>query len=343
MERVMAIYDVEPSYAERFADVVNQREKVPFLVVPFTSLEKLREYARQSPVEILLVNSLVSEESYQGIGARQIIRLADGEMITMPGSSSSVYKYQSADSIVREVMAYYCESSEDELIMVSRSRARILGIYSPVGRCLKTSLAWTLGQQSARDSKTLFVSLEEYSGFSRLLPEGGRETLSEVIYAFCQKKNHGMWLASMVYSQGNLDYIAPVRYPEDLDQMSGGELAGLLRQIAGESTYEVLVVDVGSVRRELFELLGCFDTIYMPVKDDCVSAAKLEEFEEHLRSAGKQGLKEKIQKLRLPYHSNFGRQDTYMDQLLWGELGDYVRQLWKGSGRKEGRKERWSE
>ena len=56
--------------------------------------------------------------------------------------------------------------------------------------------------------------------------------------------------------------------------MSGGELAGLLRQIAGESTYEVLVVDVGSVRRELFELLGCFDTIYMPVKDDCVSAGK---------------------------------------------------------------------
>ena len=194
MERIMAIYDVEPSYAERFADVVNQREKVPFLVVPFTSLEKLKEYARKNLVEILLINSLVPEDGYREIEARQIIRLADGEMVSVPGGSSSVYKYQSADSIVREVMAYYCESSEEEMVMVSRSRARILGIYSPVGRCLKTSLAWTLGQQSAKDSKTLFVSLEEYSGFSRLLSEGGQETLSEVIYAFGQEKNHGMWL-----------------------------------------------------------------------------------------------------------------------------------------------------
>lgn len=335
MERIMAIYDVEPSYAERFADVVNQREKVPFLVVPFTSLENLREYARQNPVEILLVNSLVPEEGYRGIEARQIIRLADGEMVRMPGNSSSVYKYQSADSIVREVMAYYCESSEEDLVMVSHSRARIIGIYSPIGRCLKTSLAWTLGQQIAKDSRVLLVSMEEYSGFSRLLPESGSETLSEVMYAFRQKKNHGMWLASMVYSQGNLDYILPVRYPEDLDQMSGTELAGLLQKIAGECGYEVLVVDAGNVRRELFEFLECFDMIYMPVKDDCVSAAKLEEFEEHLTVAGKRGLKEKIQKLKLPYHSNFGRQDTYMDQLLWGELGDYVRQLWKGTGRKD--------
>lgn len=331
MERIMAIYDVESSYAERFADVVNQRERTPFLVVAFTTMEKLKEYAKEHPIEILLINSLVPEENYRTVGARQVIRLEDGEVVAAPGSSPGVYKYQSADGIVREVMACYCETSAEEPVRISsRSRARMIGIYSPVGRCLKTSLAWTLGQQIAKDSRALFVSLEEYSGFSRLLPESGEETLSEVIYGFRQERYHGMRLASMVYSQGNLDYIRPVRYPEDLDQISGGELARLLRQLAGESAYEAIVVDAGHVRRELFELLECFDVIYMPVKDDSVSAAKLEEFEEHLEAAGKQRIKEQIQKLKLPYHNNFGRQDTYMDQLLWGELGDYVRKLWKG-------------
>ena len=36
-------YDVEPRYADRFADVTNPTEKVPFQVVAFTSLETLKE------------------------------------------------------------------------------------------------------------------------------------------------------------------------------------------------------------------------------------------------------------------------------------------------------------
>ncbi len=74
------------------------------------------------------------------------------------------------------------------------------------------------------------------------------------------------------------------------------------------------------------------DVIYMPVKDDCISASKLEEFEEYLRAAGQEKVLGRIQKLKLPYHNSFGRRETYMEQLLWGELGDYVRRLLRGSG-----------
>ena len=54
MEKIMAVWDVDTCYAERFADVVNQKEKVPFTVVPFTSLEALKEYAKGHVIEILL-------------------------------------------------------------------------------------------------------------------------------------------------------------------------------------------------------------------------------------------------------------------------------------------------
>ena len=56
MEKVMAVYDVDPVYARRFADVVNQKEKIPFEVIPFTTLENLKEYAAKHGVEILLVS-----------------------------------------------------------------------------------------------------------------------------------------------------------------------------------------------------------------------------------------------------------------------------------------------
>ncbi len=37
MEKIMAVYDVDSVYAQRFADVVNQKEKTPFTVIPFTN------------------------------------------------------------------------------------------------------------------------------------------------------------------------------------------------------------------------------------------------------------------------------------------------------------------
>ena len=33
MEKIMAVYDVDPAYARRFADVTNQKERVPFDVI----------------------------------------------------------------------------------------------------------------------------------------------------------------------------------------------------------------------------------------------------------------------------------------------------------------------
>ena len=41
-------------------------------------------------------------------------------------------------------------------------------------------------------------------------------------------------------------------------------------------------------------------------------------------------IQEKIRRVKLPYHNDFGRRETYLEQLLWGQLGDYVRQLLKG-------------
>ena len=79
--------------------------------------------------------------------------LAEGEIRKSVDSYPSVYKYQAADSLIREVIGCYCESPEEAGLVVRGRKARILGIYSPIGRCLKTSLALTLGQQLAREGR----------------------------------------------------------------------------------------------------------------------------------------------------------------------------------------------
>ena len=77
----------------------------------------------------------------------------------------------------------------------------------------------------------------------------------------------------------------------------------------------------------LWSCLQPGDVVYMPVLDDPVSTAKLEDFETYLKEAGHKGMEEKIQKLHLPEIKTGIRRGGYMEQLLWSEMGDYVRKL----------------
>ena len=328
----MAVYDVDREYAQRFADVVNQKEKVPFTVVPFTSLELLREFSEKHRIEILLISDAVPKEETEGIEAGSVVTLAEGEVVSVSeGGYPSVYKYQSADSVIREVMARYCDQPEKDMFVVLGQRARVIGIYSPVGRCFKTSMALLLGQQLAREGKTIYVGFEEFSGLQRLVGGEHRNDLSDVLYFLRQNAFNVMRLRSLVYTWKDMDYIAPVRYPEDLEQMTGEEAARLIGRLAEDCGYEYVVVDVGRPGRNLIPILECCDVIYMPVKDDEVSAAKLEEFTRYMEAAGRQETAERIQRLKLPFHGSLKRGGGYLEQLLWSDLGDYVRKLLKGA------------
>lgn len=330
MKQVMAVYDVDPCYADRFAEVINQKEKVPFAVMAFSTLEELRGYAANHTVELLLISSSVSRESVEGIGAKHVVALADKETVAVDREYPSVYKYQSSDNIIREVMVSYCEreisGSQSELAV----RAQVTGVYSPIGRCLKTSLALTMGQLLAKEAKVLYLTLEEFTGLSCLTQTEYPSDLSDLMYYYSQGTYNALRLNSMIHSIGDLDYIPPARYPEDLTQMKTEKMAELISRIAAESVYEMVILDIGTFGRSVIPLLEICRAVYMPVKEDSISAAKLEEFFLFLESSGHGGLKENIHKLKLPYHSSFGRRESYLEELLWGELGDYVRQMIRG-------------
>lgn len=247
MRHIMAIYDVDPLYAARFADVVNQTEKIPFDVLAFSSFDKLKKFAKENPVELLLISSAVSREEAEELGAGEVICLADGETLQADMEYPSIYKYQSSGNIIREVMACYCEKSAEAVPGTAmRAAAKILGVYSPVGRCLKTSLAITMGQLLAQESRTLYLNLEECSGLSILTKTEYKEDLADLLYFFSQGNYNLLRLNSVVHSLDALDYVPPVRYPEDLADTDAGQVEGLIETIAGEGGYENVILDIGS-------------------------------------------------------------------------------------------------
>ena len=330
MKHILAVYDVDPVYAARFAEVVNQKEKIPFEVVAFSSIERLRAFTAEHPVKLLLLGEHVPAEEKESIRAEKVILLSDNGGKPVSPSVPCVYKYQSSDAIVRDVMTWYGESPGELPEVSGRVLAKVLGVYSPVGRCLKTSFALTMGKLLAQEERVLYLNLEEFSGLSVLMKEEYKSDLSDLLYFYNGGSYNSLRLSSVVHTMGELDYIPPVRYPEDLDQAGEEAIAGLIRAIAGESAYDTLVVDIGSGRRTALSVMKLCRVIYMPIREDPVSLAKLKELEQYFSQTGNGMLRERIKRLKLPYHGSFGRSD-YIDQLLWGELGDYVRQLLRGS------------
>ena len=182
----------------------------------------------------------------------------------------------------------------------------------------------------SKERKVLYLNLEDCSSLSKLMPESFKGDLSDAFYYYQQGLYNWVKMATMVYTWGTLDYIAPARYPEDLSKMSSGQIAEFLECVAGEGVYDCIIVDVGQYGRLAADILDVCQVVYMPIREDGISMLKIEVFEEYLEASGRRKLREKIQKLKLPLQSYVSRGDNYLEQLMWGELGDYVRQLLRG-------------
>lgn len=340
MKRIMAVYDAEPCYAERFAEFANEKGMTPFTVVAFGSIGRLKEFAREQPVEMLLVGENVEEEELSGLAVGQIVRLSEkgtkSRQEDNSGSfsqkgrekSAAVYKYQSSDAVLREVMACYnVASPQEQPLSSSEVKSRIIGVYSPIGRCGKTDFCMTFGQLLAKQGKALYLNMEGYSALSLLTGTKYQSSLSDLLYYYRQGEYNQLKLGSALYNWGGLDYVPPAAYAEDLAEIQGEELAGMVKAIARDGIYEVILVDIGNLGRDAGALLEISETIYVPIKDDCVSMAKIEMWKAYLEKSGKGNLLERVCKLRLPMPKGNMQPENYLEQLLWGEMGKYARNL----------------
>lgn len=332
MKKIMAVYDEDPLYAERLSDYVNRKERGIFRAQAFSSKERLEEFSHKNEIDVLLAGESVGGENVADIRSAQTIYLTEDQRGRKESDVAEIYKYQSGDEIIREVMAVYCESPGASAVFpgVIGKKKRVIGVYSPIGRCGKTSLALAIGQLLAKDEKVLFITLDMYTGFSQIMDERWKRDLSDLIYYYKQGRFHALRLNSVVYLLGDMAWIPPIRCPDDYNQITPEEMAEFLTKILQESDYNTIVLDIGNYDRQVLPILNICQVVYMPVKEDLFSQAKMKEFEKYADQFGEPGIKEKFYKMHIPYVTGTRRMEHFPQELLWGDMGDFVRGLLKG-------------
>ena len=102
---VFAVCDPEKEYAHNFMEYLNQKQSHPYEIQAFSSVETLMEYGRKHEIEILLISDKAMCPQIQELAVSKLMILSEGVHSPQLDQYPSVYKYQSSDNVIREVMA----------------------------------------------------------------------------------------------------------------------------------------------------------------------------------------------------------------------------------------------
>lgn len=326
--KVMAICDTEEGYAFRMAEYILEKVKLPYTLHLFTAVEELEKFAGREEIEILLI----AESAWHTI-REEFVRSQVAQMFVLQESEQAeedevcrIDKYQSPEKVVQKMLDVMADGDGfAEYSEATDTTAKMIGIYSPVKRCLQTSFALTLGQLLAKEHRTLYLNFEMYSGLGELLRREYQADILDLVYYFQNAREKlALRLPSMIQSAGGLDYIPPMQYALGIREVPGDQWLSLCRDMAEIGEYEYLILDLDDGIDGLFDLLRNCQKIYTITRDDPFAMAKLRQYEQMLQFEQLEEITEKTVKCRFPV---FKHLPESLEMMTHGELAGYVKSI----------------
>ena len=298
----LAICDPEQEYAYRLMDALSRKEDFPFEILTFTSVERLRESLAQAPLQLLVTaQSAFCPEMADWPVSRILILLENGGPVgaDFPGIS----KYSSVSRITKRIMEEAASAGSIPFLPAAaagRPACVFLGFYTPVGRCLQTTLAFTAGQLLARKERVLYLNFESCSGLSAMLGRQFDTDLSDLLYHLDEPADA---LLSRLYQMketvNGMDLLPPAFSSFDVFRTGQEEWMRLL-EVLQTSRYSRVILDLSDGVQGLFEILRLCQTVYTIVKEDRFAQAKLEQYRLLLEKTDCPEVPEKTRLLSLP-------------------------------------------
>ena len=330
-DRSMGILDREPGYVRRLAEYITTKEGCRLRLFTFDNEQEVSSYLENGRLDILLVGQSMAAEimkAQNSVG--QLIVLSE-EMGFQESDRRSVYKFQSSDGLLREVMDCYAkERGDEDVLQESEKQGEIIGVYSPVKRCGKTIFSFVLASVLAEQCKCLLISLDEFCIIDELRPKDHEKDLADIMFLYRQNSMESFRDMNLFSRLHGLEYIPPVSFPWDLRQIRTEELSGLVRWAVSEGGYEKVVLDIGEGGDSPLELLDVCRQVYMPEQEDPVSQEKIYSFESYMKVSGQQQILDKIEKISLPAVKLEAKM-AGAESLLWSPMEKFTRKI-SGAG-----------
>ncbi len=333
----MALCDSNIHYGRKLTDYLEHQKGFPYDVMHFSDWEQLEVYQRQKYVPENMTHMILSEEMLPYLAndtcvkkvflltkkqeneQKEYARVGQAEIVP-------IYRYQPAGNIMRQMMGNL-ETEQKQLVAGrgKRNGVEIIGVYTPVRRCMQTSFSVLLGQLLTKKKRTLYLNLEGISGFRILLGRELKPNITDFLYyAEHDSEKFMARLEQMIDRIGELEYIPPASTFMDLMSVSREQWLHLLEELEKDGRFGYVVLDLTEQVQGLFQILEQCDLIYTIENDDGVANAKLREYEQMLWMMEHEAVLQKTRKKQLP---KIRHTDLDFSQLIYSELAEHVQKL----------------
>ena len=338
-KEMVIIAHPEREYSERLSNYINEHGLLPFETVSFSEKRKMLKFAECNPVAALLIPVEWKDLSEKTNPERKILFLTEEETIQEEESEyarkNSLGENEDKDAnymVCRYHPADYMAGKICEAIGISPGKRRqisektkLIGIYSPVGRCLKTSFSLTLGQMLANRYRVLYLNFENYSGFGKILGYSKPPDMADLLYYFLNLSDEfAEKMEKTIMQIGGMDVIPPALSFLDIESIQDTEWDLFLDTLIEKGNYDYILLDLSDYVKGLYEILLRCSFIYTMVPGDGVAMAKVEQYEVLLSSLHYGEILNRTRKVSPPV---FRKLPIHPEELIHSELAEYTKKV----------------
>lgn len=325
--RIMVLCDGEEDYAQHLANYLQKEKEFPWQIYLFTNVSELYRFSKSKNIDLILIaESIVSEQIIQT--KCNIIILLNESGTLVWEELKNVNKYQPADAILKELLTVYLLFDQSiKSINGEKKTTKLIGMYSPVKRCLQSYFAISMAQILSLTHRTLYLSCEYYSGHLTDMYKIQALDLSDLLYFLHEKDSKFLQrFKTIMNSAGTMDYIYPMTMGENLLYVKAEEWIELLHNIFEMNEYDYVIIDLCESIQGLFRILQECYKVFTITKDDPIAQRKIDQYEHLLSISGCDIVKDKTLKLELPL---FKHLPVELLQYTKGELAEYIQNIIK--------------
>lgn len=318
-------------YAYRLMSYMKSKSTIPYEIMVFTEKNALLAYLSENEAEVLLTNDEEILSGRKEWKVRKVLKLSEEQILDSIGESMEyhpVFKYQSTENVIKEMLCYCAGGIMPQASRCRSLKGKILGIYSPVGKCHKTTFSLALANALGKNARVLYLNLEEYTGLSDSLLQKGKKSLSEIMYMYRRGSSGiSMRIQEITGHLGRFDYIPPVDCPEDVVDVLPEEWTTFCTYLMENLDYDFLVIDIGNLVKKPWYFFELADVIFIPEVKDSMGKNKIKEFYDDMNNMGRGILLENVSMITMPHDTEMEKGILSMEQIEWSKMGAFARKV----------------
>lgn len=347
----VAFCDTDEVYRSRFVAYLMEHKAKEVTVCSFSEPELFLTYAKKEDYDVIILGegcAPLEKELYQvktpvlklveqlpGYVAEQPLEYAaevSGYLTEPRSTRAETLKYQPVETIWHEVQVLVAGNRGNPVAGVSW-KLEVIGVCSPVRHEMQVPFSLLLAGILVEKRSILYLNLMKFSGLQQSFGLSGDCDMGDVVLRLRKGTLTRETFLRSVYETEHFSYIPPFSNPEQLGEFTERDFSALLDFVRKETEFETVVIDFGMGVQSLALLLDSCSSCYCPVKKGYFYEGQMEEFFRYLERVEKTKLRERLQVVELPFSAKGIRGGgNVLEQLLWSEFGDYVRNFLSGDG-----------